>query len=169
MWSFGLGPKHSFILKEHEIVSNIYYIAAAIAIGAMLSLQPPINVVMARILGNPLLAASISIAISLVFIALIWLIYGKGAGDLTQVKTLPWWVIVGGVIGVVVVVGGIIVAPVLGIALFFICIVAGQLLGSILADHFGAFGMQAQPVNIKKLLGIGLVLAGATLVQNSST
>lgn len=124
---------------------------------------------MARILGNPLLAASISIAISLIIITLIWLIYGKGAGDLTQVKALPWWVIIGGVIGVVVVVGGIIVAPLLGIAFFFICVVAGQLLGSILADHFGAFGMQVQPVNMKKLFGIGLVLAGAVLVKNSNT
>lgn len=149
-------------------MGNIFYIAVAIAIGALLSLQPPINVVMARILGNPLLAASISIAISLVFILFIWLIYGKGAGNLTQVNALPWWVIIGGVIGVVVVVGGIIVAPVLGIALFFICVVAGQLLGSILADHFGAFGMQVQPVNVKKLLGIGLVLAGAILVQKSN-
>jgi transporter family-2 protein len=60
-------------------------------------------------------------------------------------------------------------APILGVALFFVCVVAGQLLGSTLADHFGVFGLQVKPVNMMKLLGLGLVLAGAVLVQNSST
>lgn len=150
-------------------MNNLFYITIAIMIGASLALQPPINVVMARTLGSPLLAASISISISFIFVLLIWLTWGKGAGDLTQVKALPWWVVVGGIIGVVVVVGSIIVAPVLGIVLFFICVVAGQLLGSTLIDQFGAFGMQVKPINIKKLLGISLVLAGAVLVQNSNT
>ena len=150
-------------------MGNTFYIAAAIAIGACLSLQPPINAVMARILDSPLLAATISIAISLVFVVLVWLTWGKGTGDLTQVKDLPWWVIIGGMVGVVFVAGGVIVAPVLGVALFFVCVVAGQLLGSTLADQFGAFGMQVKPVNMMKLLGLGLVLAGAALVQNSNT
>ncbi len=150
-------------------MNNLFYITIAIMIGASLALQPPINVVMARTLGSPLLAASISISISFILVLLIWLTWGKGAGDLTQVKVLPWWVVIGGIIGVVVVVGSIIVAPVLGIALFFICIVAGQLLGSTLIDQFGAFGMQVKPINIKKMLGISLVLAGAILVQNSNT
>ena len=150
-------------------MSNIFYIIVAIAIGASLALQPTINVVMSRTLGSPLLAASISITISFILVVLIWLSWGKGAGDLSQVKVLPWWVVVGGIIGVVVVVGSIIVAPVLGIAFFFICIVAGQLLGSTLIDQFGAFGMQVKPVNIKKLLGISLVLVGAVLVRYSDT
>lgn len=149
-------------------MNNLFYIAIAITIGASLALQPSINVVMARTLGSPLLAASISISISFILVLLIWLTWGKGAGDLTQVRVLPWWVVVGGIIGVVVVVGSIIVAPVLGIVLFFICIVAGQLLGSTLIDQFGVFGMQVKPINIKKLLGISLVLAGAVLVQSSN-
>lgn len=150
-------------------MNSLFYITIAIMIGASLALQPPINVVMARTLGSPLLAASISISISFIFVLLIWLTWGKGAGDLTQVKVLPWWIVVGGIIGVAVVAGSIVVAPVLGIALFFICIVAGQLLGSTLIDQFGAFGVEVKPINVKKLLGISLVLVGAVLVQSSNT
>jgi len=47
-------------------------------------------------------------------------------------------------------------------------VVAGQLLGSILADQFGAFGMQVKPVNTMKLLGLCLVLIGAALFQSSN-
>ena len=150
-------------------MNNMFYIAAAIAIGASVSLQPPINSVMARNLNSPWLAASISISISLIFAILAWLTLSRGAGDLTQVKTLPLWVTIGGIVGVIFVVGGIMVAPALGLALFFVCVIAGQLLGSILADQFGAFGMPVKPVNTMKMLGLGLVLAGAVLVQNSNT
>ena len=44
---------------------NVLNVAAAIAIGVCLSLQPPINAAMARIVGSSLLASCISIAISL--------------------------------------------------------------------------------------------------------
>ena len=150
-------------------MGNALYIAAAIAIGACLSLQPPINAVMARSLHSPLLAASISIAISLIFAVVAWLTWSKGTGDLAQVKALPSWVTMGGIVGVVFVAGGIIVAPILGVALFFVCVVAGQLFGSILADQFGAFGTPVRPVNMMKLLGLGVALAGAALVQRSNT
>lgn len=148
-------------------MSNLIYIAAAVAMGVAHSLQPPINATMARGLGSPLLAASISIFISFVIVTFLWLTWGKGTGDFSQVRMLPWWVIIGGIVGVVFVAGSVVVAPVLGVALFFVCIVAGQLIGSTLLDQFGVFGLTVKPFNMMKLIGIGLVLLGAALVQSS--
>lgn len=148
-------------------MSNVIYIAAAAAIGTSISVQPPINATMARCLGSPLLAASISSFISLVFVIILWIGWGKEAGDILQVRMLPWWVIFGGIVGVVVVAGSLVVAPVLGMPLFFVCVVAGQLIGSTLIDQFGVFGLTVKPINMMKLVGISLVLIGATLVQNS--
>ena len=145
----------------------IQNITVAIAIGVCVSVQPPINAVMARTLGSPLLAAVISIAISLIVVALFWLTVGQRGGDLTQARMLPWWVMVGGVVGVVFVLGSVIVGPTLGIALFFVCVVAGQLLGATIVDQLGAFGLPQKPVNVMKLIGLGLVLVGAALVQRS--
>lgn len=150
-------------------MNNVIYIAAAVAIGAALSLQPPINAAMARLLDSPLLAAAISISISLVVVVALWLSWGKGAGDMSQIKALPWWVIIGGVVGVIFVAGSIVVSPVTGVALFFVCVVAGQLIGSSLIDQTGAFGLTVKPVNTMKIVGIGLVLLGAVLVQNSNS
>lgn len=146
-------------------MANILFIAAAVAIGACISLQPPINVVMARTLGSPWLAVSISIAISLVLALAMWVAWGKGAGDLAQITELPWWVVIGGTVGVLFVIGGIAVAPVLGIALFFVCIVGGQLFASTLIDHIGAFGAPVKPINTLKVVGLLLVLVGAALVR----
>ena len=148
-------------------MSNIIYIAVAVVIGAAIPVQPPINATMARCLGSPLLAASISIFISFVVVTILWLSWGKGSGDISHLRMLPWWVIIGGIVGVVFVAGSVVVAPVLGVALFFVCVVAGQLIGSTLIDQFGAFELIVKPLNTMKLIGIGFVLLGAALVQNS--
>lgn len=143
------------------------HLIAALAIGACVALQPAINAVMARTLGSPFLASVVSIAISLAVVVPVWLTVGHGAGDLGQVRMLPWWVVLGGAVGVVFVAGSVIVGPSLGLALFFVCVVAGQLVGATLVDHFGGFGVRPKPVNAMKLLGIVLVLIGAALVQRS--
>ena len=147
---------------------NLLNLAAAIAIGVCLSLQPPINAAMARSVGSSLLASCISIAISLIVVVPVWLSLGGGGGDLAQVRALPWWVTLGGVIGVVFVAGGVVLAPAMGVALFFVCVVAGQLLGATVADQLGAFGMDVRPLTTMRLVGLVLVLVGAALVQRSS-
>ena len=114
------------------------------------------------------MAAVVSISISMVFITLVWLAGSRGGGDIAQVPALPWWVVFGGVLGVFFVLGGVIVAPTLGMGLFFVCLVAGQLLGSGLADHFGVFGLDVKPLTAIKLVGFGFVLLGAVLVEKGN-
>jgi transporter family-2 protein len=150
-------------------MDRAFYIVAAVGIGACISLQPPINAAMARTLNSAVLSACISIAVSLAAIVAVWLAWGHGEGNLAEVRALPWWVVLGGIFGVVFVAGSIVAAPVLGMALFFVCVVSGQLLGSTLADQFGAFGMPVQPVDAMKLIGLGLVIVGAALVQGSNS
>jgi transporter family-2 protein len=144
-------------------------VAAAFALGLCLSLQPPINAVMARIVGSSLLAAVLSITISLVAVVAVWAAWGKGAGDLAAVRALPWWVLLGGLAGAAFVAGSIVVAPALGLALFFVCVVAGQLAGAALADQLGAFGLAPRPLDAPRLVGLALVLAGALLVRRSGS
>jgi len=149
-------------------MSNFPYILAALLMGAVLSLQPAVNATMARILGNPFLAASVSISISLVIVFTLWLVWASDTRDFSQFRNLPWWVVVGGVVGAIFVAGSIITAPVLGVALFFVCMVAGQLIGSTIIDHIGAFGLEVKPISAVKLLGLGFVILGAGLVQYSN-
>ena len=144
---------------------NIGYILVAVSIGVLVSLQPSINAVMARGLSSSLLASTISISISFCLIILAWRLLGKGDGEISHIRHLPWWIVFGGVAGMVFVVGGVMVAPVLGLALFFVCIIAGQVLGSTIIDQFGAFGLPVKPAGSMKLLGLGFVLTGVVLVQ----
>ena len=56
----------------------------------------------------------------------------------------------------------------LGVALFFVCVVTGQLLFAAVVDHMGAFGVDVKPINFTKLAGLALVVVGAFLVQSSN-
>lgn len=146
---------------------QLLHVAAAVAIGVSLSLQPPINASMARTLGSPMLAACVSIAISMTAVLALWATWAGRPGDLAEARTLPWWVVLGGLAGVVFVAGSIVVSPVLGVASFFVFVVAGQLLGAALTDQTGAFGAAVRPMDPTRLLGLVMVLAGAALVQRS--
>ncbi len=57
------------------------------------------------------------------------------------------------------------IIPRLGAALAFSLIVAGQLMMSVIMDHFGLFGVPVNPVNPAKMLGFLLLLAGVILIR----
>jgi transporter family-2 protein len=144
------------------------YLFTALGLGAIISMQPAINAQMALRLGSPLAAAICSIIISLAMIVAVWLALGRAPVNMSKLWSLPWWVLIGGAAGALFVLGGIMVAPRLGVAAFFTCIVLGQVLGAAVLDQIGAFGLEAQPVSWMRALGIMLVVAGAALTQAHS-
>ena len=58
-----------------------------------------------------------------------------------------------------------VIGTVTGAAAFFVCLIAGQLLGSILLDHIGAFGLPIREIGTLRLLGIHLVFSGVILAH----
>ncbi len=48
---------------------------------------------------------------------------------------------------------------------FLVCTVVGQLIGSTIADRYGAFGLTVREISGSRVLGVSLVLAGAVLVS----
>ncbi len=81
----------------------------------------------------------------------------------------PWWLWIGGVVGAIYVGGAAAVTPKLGAGGFLACVVAGQMVVAMLVDHFGLMGIEAKPVNLVRLAGVGLILGGVLLVQLAST
>ena len=82
-----------------------------------------------------------------------------------ELFSLPRWVIFGGLIGVLVVTGGIVFIPVPGAAIYFVCLIAGQLAGSVLLDHVGAFKFSVRKFSFTKTAGI-LITFGGVLIVN---
>ena len=143
----------------------IYPMIAAL-LGALLTIQPLMNAILTRAVANPVAATAVSVLVS--FLSAVALLGATGrVGDLGRalVAPVPWWVYLAGLAGTAFVLGAVMIAPVIGGAAFFVCVVAGQLIGATLADHFGLLGLAERPVSLERLAGVALVLGGAILVQ----
>ena len=145
-------------------MSLLWPVVAAGLIGVGLALQPVINGVSASILNSALAAAFLSLLVSaLLVLVLFWL--KAEPTRLNQIFDLPWWVFLGGLFGAVFVSGSVALVPVMGAASFFVCLIAGQLAGAVLADVIGAFGLEPRTLSVRKLAGVALAFAGVVLVR----
>lgn len=76
-----------------------------------------------------------------------------------------WPSLAAGVFGVIYIVLAIVLIPRLGAATVVALVVAGQLLASVVFDHFGLFGLPQQPADINRLLGAAMLLGGVLLIR----
>lgn len=76
-----------------------------------------------------------------------------------------WWAWTGGVFGAVYVVALIILLPRLGAGTAVSLLVTGQMLASLVFDHYGFFGLQEHPVNAIRLCGAALLILGVILIR----
>ena len=143
----------------------LVYLAAAVGLGVVVAFQPLVNAVLARAIGSAYGAAAISIMVAALGALIMVAVAGRGDMSRATLASVPWWVYLAGFVGTLFVAGGVVIAPVTGALLFFMCVVAGQLLGATLVDHFGLFGIALRPASAARLIGLALVLAGVLVAQ----
>jgi transporter family-2 protein len=84
--------------------------------------------------------------------------------NLKNWQAVPWYTFGTGIIGLMIVGSIGYVVPRLGIAKGFTLIVASQFVIAALIDHFGFFGATVRPLDLMRLLGLGLILLGVWIV-----
>jgi transporter family-2 protein len=96
-------------------------------------------------------------------IALI-LIFMRG-GNLGAWQSVPWYAYSSGALGLVIVGAIGYSAPRLGLVATFTIIVSAQFVVAALIDHFGILGAATRPLDLSRMLGIALLLAGIWLTM----
>ena len=81
--------------------------------------------------------------------------------------TAPWWVWFGGLLGVTYVSMTIVLAPRLGAAAMLGAAMTGQLVGSLLMDHYGFVGYPVRPLSVERIAGAVLLFLGVLLIHRS--
>lgn len=76
-----------------------------------------------------------------------------------------WWAWTGGFFGAIYIAISILLVPRLGTATFVALLVAGQMVSSVVFDHYGAFGIPERPANPSRLLGAALLIGGVILIR----
>jgi bacterial/archaeal transporter family-2 protein len=83
-------------------------------------------------------------------------------GALKGIPIYAWFL--GGMLGAVFVALNLYIVAKRGVAALIGLVITGQLLASVLIDHFGQFGLSVHSVNRGRVLGVILLAAGAGLV-----
>jgi transporter family-2 protein len=142
------------------------WIIMALLSGAFLPIQGGINSRLGKEIASPVHASLLSFLIGAVAL-FIYTILTHQPVQLSGLKSAPLYLWGGGLLGAFYVTVIILAFPKIGPALTFGLVVAGQMIMSILLDHFNILVAQPHPVNIWKLLGVLLVIGGVIFIRRS--
>jgi transporter family-2 protein len=96
-------------------------------------------------------------------LAAVAMIASRG-GNLKAVQTVPWYALSAGLMGLVIVGTIGYTVPRLGLSKAFTVIVASQFLVASILDHYGLLGAAVRPMDLSRLAGMILLVAGVWLI-----
>ena len=147
-------------------MSNTYfYLLIALLAGAMMPTQAATNNKMAAFVDSPVLAAFVSFVVGTVALLAYVILSGIPLVNLTGVKDAPMIAWVGGLLGAFFVAAAVTLVPRLGIAMTFSLIIAGQMIVTLVIDHFGLLGVPVKEVSVARIGGILLITGGVILIR----
>lgn len=146
-------------------MSSASLAGTALIAGALVPLQAGSNAALGRALGHPLWASATSLLVSLLVLLPLLLAARVPSAQFAQATQLPVWAWFGGIAGVVYITSALLLTPRLGASGFIVCVIAGQLLISLLIDHLGLMGLPTKAANPGRIAGVALIFAGMLLVQ----
>ena len=142
----------------------ISFIIIALCAGFALATQAAINSQLASaMVGQPVVAALISFATGTLALFLICIWKADLFEAWQQLPKQPWWKLIGGPLGALVVFTTIFLAPQIGITNMLFFIIVGQLIAATVIDHFGLLGMPARPMQIWQVIGFAIISLGLAI------
>jgi transporter family-2 protein len=96
-------------------------------------------------------------------VALLLFLLRQG-GNLGAWRSAPWYAFGGGAMGLVIIGAISYTVPRLGVVAAFTIIVATQFILGAIFDHFGLMGSTVRPIDVQRIAGIVVLLAGVWLI-----
>ncbi len=142
---------------------NIAIILIGIVGGISVGLQSPIAGGMSQRVGGT--ASSFIIHASGAFLSGALLLL-RGGEQIQNWRTLPWYMLGGGMFGVLLYITLSYTLPRLGATTAVVLIIIGQLAVGLVTDHFGLLGVAVRQIDLPRVLGVLLlVFAGYLIVR----
>jgi transporter family-2 protein len=141
----------------------LLFIPLTLGIGIALTIQTAINSQLREYLNSPLQAALLSFLVGTILLAILVFFQPAEKPGFATFVQLPWYLWLGGFLGVYAISLSIYAAPKLGFLTLSGLIIFGQLVTSMILDHFGLLGTGKTPVNWQRLLGGVVIFIGVLL------
>ena len=144
---------------------SAWLLVLALCSGALLPLQAAANATMSKSLGSVACAALVLFTVGLLFVIGCVLLTRATLPPLATFTATPSWSYLGGLIVSFYVLTITYAAPRLGVGTAISIIFVGQIISSVLIDHFGWLRAPVTPVSWGRFLGVLLMLAGVLLAK----
>lgn len=144
----------------------------AFVAGGLVALQSRINGALGTELGNGVVAAVISFGSGLIILMIVLACSSTARSRIAQVRLgihdrrLAWWQLMGGLSGAFLVLSQGVAVTTIGVAMFTVAAVGGQLVSSLVVDRAGLGPAGRSPVTMNRALGAGIALV-AVLVASA--
>jgi transporter family-2 protein len=142
-----------------------FSLVLAFSAGAVLPLQAGINSQLRTYAGSPLIAAFISFLVGTVLLFAMTLVLRLPWPSLSALAQAPWWAWLGGLLGAILVFLAIVLAEQLGAAVMVALIITGQMIVSLLLDHYGLVGYTRNTLSPVRIIGTVMLLSGVFLIR----
>ncbi|VVO52183.1 hypothetical protein PS893_00345 [Pseudomonas fluorescens] len=143
---------------------NAAYYLLAIAAGLGITLQTTLNGQLAKGVGGDSVAAALfSFTAGAVCLGVFSLMRGGIVASLAAIPAQPWWSLLGGLLGAGALLSYVVLAPKIGLSALLGLAIAGQIVSSLVIDHFGLIGASERPVSLVKLAGSMVMLTGLAI------
>lgn len=148
-------------------MKNLLFILAALCAGGLVPVQGSINAHLSKGLNHPLQATFISFFGAVLLLVIVLMVRHPSLPSVSQLRSIPPIYYTGGIYGVLFVTTLLVLTPHIGIASTVVATIVGQLILSVILDHFGLFGLERRPVDLSRLIGSAGLLASLYLIQKS--
>jgi transporter family-2 protein len=148
---------------------NIKYLVWALLAGAFIPLIGILNGRVGRALGEPFYSSVMLFGVAIILALVVSVIFGKAAPSVQNLQTLRPMDYTAGFIVAFYVISATVLASKIGVANFIVMAVSGQIMFSLMIDHFGLFGAPVKPINMTQLVGAVLLLIGLATTQLASS
>ncbi len=140
--------------------STLFIILIGLIGGIAVGLQAPMASMITQRLG--IFESVFIVHVGGALVALLPLLLYSG-GNVARWKELPWYTLLAGGFGLIVIGALSYMIPRVGVGAAVITIVAGQMLVSTVLDHFGWLGGMGRPMDPTRAIGLAVVLVGVWL------
>lgn len=144
-------------------------VTGALLVGVLTAVQARINGQLGLHLGDGFVAAAVSFSSGLVIVMGVSLIAPEGRRGLARLvrgmreRTIPWWMLAGGLAGALTVATQGLAVAVIGVSLFSAGVVAGQTVSGLVLDRVGFGPGGAVAVTIPRVVGGALAVVAVVV------
>ena len=134
--------------------------------GMAMTTQAGLNNQLRSAINSPLNASFISFIIGTIAIGVVILFNKESFPSVKELQSVDLYKYAGGLFGAFFVNAIILSVKEVGAANMFALLIAGQLFLALAFDHFGVLGMAVNPISLRSIAGVLLIVAGTYFIYN---